>query len=1135
MTQDRPNPDELLRKVTEEERRSKRGKLTIFFGAAPGVGKTYGMLEAARAELEQEKRDVVVGVIETHGRYDTAALLLGIEILPRRKIQYRGITIDEFDLDAALKRHPALLLVDELAHTNAEGSRHAKRWQDVEELLDAGIDVYSTLNVQHLESLNDVIAQITGVVVRETVPDSVVEQASELRLVDLPPDQLLERLREGKVYLHAQAQRAAEGFFRKGNLIALRELALRQTAERVDADMRDWKATHGIERTWATTERLLVGVSPSPTSSRLVRAARRMAGSLHASWIAVYVETPGSIRLSARDRDQVALNLRLAQQLGAETVTLTGEDAAEETVRYAKKRNVSKIVIGKPTHPRYKDLLGRSFLHDVVRSSGDADVYVISADVPVLARDPGEKPLRPRGSWRPYAAASSIILVATLMSWAIFGRQRLSDVVMVLLLGIVVAAMRFGYGPSLLAAVLGVMSFDFFFVPPYFSFAIGDSGHLLTFAIMFLVAVVISGLTQRIRAQADAARERENRTASLYSMSRELAGAVSAGSVFDVAVRHVADVFECKVAILTPRQDGALESAAGGDLTFVPGEKEMGVAEWVWTYDRNAGLATDTLPFARALYTPLRAGKTRVGVMGLLPTDPRRFGDPTQEQLLAAFTGQIATAIERARLADTAQQARIQIETEQLRNSLLSSVSHDLRTPLAVITGSAATLAEKGLDEATRAELLDTIQEEGNRLNRLVRNLLDMTRLQAGALHVKKEWQSTEEVIGLALGRLDARLEGRVVETDVPEDLPMAPFDPILMEQVLVNLLENAIKYTPGDSPIRISARPIDSAVEVSVWDRGPGIPPEDAEKVFEKFYRASERKGGVGLGLTICSRHRDSPRGTLVGGGATRRRVGVPLHRAARRGGPACRAGGPAGHRGEGCPMSDPDPLVLVIEDELQMRRFIRVSLANHGYRVLEADRGQLGLDMATSHNPDIILLDLGLPDIDGLTVTQGLRAWSQAPILVISARGQEEDKIRALDAGADDYVTKPFSIGELLARMRVALRHAAQQGQDAGASVVSIADLRVDLARRLVFVGDREIHLTPIEYKLLAVLLKNAGRVLTHQQLLREVWGPNHSSDTQYLRVYMGQLRHKLEKTPARPRYLVTEPGVGYRLRGE
>jgi len=854
MTPERPNPDDLLRQVTEEERRSRRGKLTIFFGAAPGVGKTYAMLEAARAELEQEKRDVVVGVIETHGRYDTGALLLGLEILPRRRLQHRGITIDEFDLDAALQRRPAVILVDELAHTNAEGTRHAKRWQDVEEILEAGIDVYTTLNVQHVESLNDVVAQVTGVVVRETVPDSVVEEATEVHLVDLPPDQLLERLKEGKVYLPAQAERAAQNFFRKGNLIALRELALRHTAERVDADMRLWKETHGIEGPWATTERLLVGLSPSPASSRLLRAARRMVGSLHATWIAVYVETPASIRLSAREREQLAQNLRLAQQLGAETVTLTGESAAVETIRYARKRNASKIVVGKPTHARWKDLLGPSFLDEIVRSSGDIDVYVISGDGrPVAAAAAREKAPHPRGSPQGYAAAVGIIALATAISWNLFGWSQLTDVVMVLLLGIVIVAMRFGYGPSIVAAVLGVLSLDYFFVPPYFTFAVSDFRHVLTFAIMFLVAIVISSLTQRIRSQVDAARDRENRTASLYAMSRELAAAASSERVFEVAVRHIADVFACRVAILSPRADGALESAAGGELTFSPGEKEMGVAEWAWRHDRSAGLSSDTLPSARALYVPLRSGNARVGILGILPDDPKRMGDANQGQLLDTFTGQIATAIERARLAEAAQHARVQIETEQLRNSLLSSVSHDLRTPLAVITGSAATLAEKGLDEATRAELLDTIQEEGHRLNRLVRNLLDMTRLQAGALRVKKEWQDLEEVIGSALTRLEKRLVGRPVQTDLPEDLPMAPFDAILMEQVFVNLLENAIKYTPEGSPIDLSARLADGAIEVSVADRGPGVAAEDAEKVFEKFFRAGEGKGGVGLGLTIC------------------------------------------------------------------------------------------------------------------------------------------------------------------------------------------------------------------------------------------------------------------------------------------
>ena len=871
---ERPNPDELLRAVTEEEKRSLQGKLTIFFGAAPGVGKTYAMLEAARAELEQEKRDVVVGVIETHGRYDTGALLLGLPILPRKQISHRGILVQELDLDAAIERRPAVLLVDELAHTNAEGSRHAKRWQDVLELLDAGIDVYSTLNVQHIESLNDVVAQVTGVVVKETVPDSFIERATEMRLVDLPPDQLLERLREGKVYLPEQAERAAANFFRKGNLLALRELALRQTAERVDADMRVWKAAHGIERTWATTERLLVGLSASPASSRLVRAARRMAGTLHASWIAVYVETPLSLRLSSKEREQLAQNLRFAEQLGAETVTLTGENAAEETVRYAKKRNVTKIVVGKPTHPRWKDLFTPPFVDVIVRSS-DADVYVISGDSrdegAELAARNGEsdrararvRPPTPPGTHRGYVASVLVITVATGISWKLFGWSELADVVMVLLLGIVIVSMRFGFGPSLVAAVLAVLSFDFFFVPPYFTFAVTDLRHLLTFAIMFLVAIVISSLTERIRAQADAARERENRTASLYAMSRELAAAASLPVLFEVATRHIADVFDCKVALLMPQsKEGRgslsdhqppLEVVFGGDLTFTPGEKDRGVADWAFRHERSAGLSTDTLPSASALYVPLRAGKAMVGVMGLQPRDPRRFTDPTQGQLLETFTGQIASAIERATLAEAAQKARLQIETEQLRNSLLSSVSHDLRTPLAVITGSAATLADTELDEPTRAELLATIQEEGHRLNRLVRNLLDMTRLQAGALVVKKEWQAVEEVIGSALTRLEDRLGARPVDTQVPHDLPMAPFDSILLEQVLVNLLENAIKYTPEGSPLEIAARSVPDAIEIAVSDRGPGVAPEDVERVFEKFYRAGEGRGGVGLGLTIC------------------------------------------------------------------------------------------------------------------------------------------------------------------------------------------------------------------------------------------------------------------------------------------
>jgi len=466
MTEGRADPDELLRRVTAAERRELRGKLVVFFGAAPGVGKTYAMLEAARSERDL-KRDVVVGIVETHGRFDTGALVIGLELLPRRKLNHRGIAIEEFDLDAAITRKPGLVLVDELAHTNAPGSRHAKRWQDVDELLDAGIDVYTTLNVQHIESLNDVVAQVTGVVVRETVPDRVLEEASEVRLIDLPPDELLERLQEGKVYIPDQAQRAVEGFFRKGNLIALRELALRCTAERVDAQMRLYKTEHGIERAWPTTERILVCVSPSPSSARLVRAARRMAASLHAPCIAVFVESPASLRMTQSARLRLSDNLRLAEQLGAEPVTLKGEHAARETVRYARSRNVSKIVIGKPTHPRWRDFVAPSFLDEIVRLSGDIDVYVISGDLLAPARAKEDQESRPTPKLNPaaYAGSAASAVVASAVSWFLFGRRQLADVVMIYLLGIIFVSLRFGYGPSIAAAVLSVLLLDFFSFP----------------------------------------------------------------------------------------------------------------------------------------------------------------------------------------------------------------------------------------------------------------------------------------------------------------------------------------------------------------------------------------------------------------------------------------------------------------------------------------------------------------------------------------------------------------------------------------------------------------------------------------------------------------------------------------------
>jgi two-component system, OmpR family, sensor histidine kinase KdpD len=854
MVDARPDPDELLRRVVDEEKRGKRGKLTLFFGAAPGVGKTYAMLEVARAEMEREKRDVVVGVVETHGRYETAALVLGLELLPPRHVTYRGVEVQEFDLDAALARGPDLLLMDELAHTNADGCRHPKRWQDVEELLDAGIDVFSTMNVQHVESLNDVIAKITGVIVRETVPDAVLERAHEIKLVDLPPDALLERLRDGKVYVPAQAQRAIENFFRKGNLIALRELALRHTAERVDAEMRAYRQAQGIEQTWGATEQILVAISPSPYSARLLRAARRMASALHARWFAVYVEPRRARKLPATAQAQLSRNLRLAEQLGAEVVTLSGEDAPNEILLFARERNITKLIVGKPSAHRLRDRFRVSLVDRMVRQSGDIDVYVTAGDrepeerVPVaVERAPIQLPS--------FLAAGLVSAVATAVAFVLFGDDQLPDVVMIYLLGIMVVSSRHGLVPSVFAAFLSVAALDFFFVPPLFTFAVADFRHAVTFTVMFLVAVVISGLTQRVKNQAQAARQREARTLSLYGLSRELAATQGSQRVVEVSTRHLEQVFQSKVSVFTPGSSRSLARIYASPGMEQASERESSISQWVWSNQKEAGVGTTTLPSLPTLYIPLVASGGIVGVLGLQPEEPDRFDSLEQRRQVDVFASHMALAMERAQLAEETERARRTVETEQLRSSLLSSVSHDLRTPLAVITGAASTLVqgESSIDQATRLDLMKTILEEAERLNRLIRNLLDMTRLDSGTVKVKKEWLALEEVVGAALNRLDARLAEREVRVELPADLPLVPFDAVLIEQALINLLENAAKYSQGQIEVRASAAAAEVMVEIA--DRGPGIEPGQEDRVFEKFHRAVREGGpsGVGLGLAIC------------------------------------------------------------------------------------------------------------------------------------------------------------------------------------------------------------------------------------------------------------------------------------------
>jgi two-component system sensor histidine kinase KdpD len=862
MMEQRPNPDDLLARARAAEAQHERGRLKIFFGAAAGVGKTYAMLEAARERLA-EGVDVVAGYVETHGRVETAALLRDLEVLERRTIAYRGTVLEEFGLDAALARNPQLILVDELAHTNAPGSRHPKRYQDVDELLAAGIDVYTTVNVQHIESLNDVVAQITGVIVRETVPDRILDQADEVELIDLTPDDLLQRLKEGKVYMPQQAAHAIHNFFRKGNLIALRELALRRTTDHINAEMQGYRREHAIVQTWPTDERILVAIGPGPHALRLVRAGCRMAARLRAAWIVVYIETPAHQRLTDVEREQVIQTLHRAEQLGAEVVTLTAQKVSAEILAYAHHRNVGRIVVGKPIRSRWQEFLFGSVVDDLVRESGAIDLYIISGD--------GER-VEARGAPAPpvaranYGWALLVVVLCTLLAWLMFPFFDLSNLIMVYLVGVVVVAARFARGPAIVASLLSVAAFDIFFVPPYYTFAVSDAQYLVTFAVMLAVAIVISTLTVRLRQQAEAARERERRTAALYALSRAFASVREVEALLRIAVRHLSDIFGSQIVVLLPNAGGRLQAwgrYAGwwgreveGPMVFAPSAADQGVAQWVYEHHQPAGWATQTLPGAEALYLPLVATRGTIGVLGVRPAPPRHPLAPDKLHLLETFVNQTALALERADLADEAAQAHVQVETERLRSSLLSSVSHDLRTPLAAITGAASTLldSDTALGLTTRNELVQGIYDEADRLNRLVANLLDMTRLESGAVHVHKEWQPLEEVIGAARNRLDVQLHGHPMAVQLPPDLPLVPLDGVLIEQVLVNLLDNAIKYTPPGSPITLSAEGSASEVTVIIADRGPGILSGDEQRIFEKFYRAMPSTAqGAGLGLAIC------------------------------------------------------------------------------------------------------------------------------------------------------------------------------------------------------------------------------------------------------------------------------------------
>jgi two-component system sensor histidine kinase KdpD len=871
----RPDPDALLAKVAREDARRGRGHLKIFFGAAAGVGKTFAMLLDAR-NRRAEGQQVIVGLVETHGRSETAALLEGLETLPPRTIEHRGANLKEFDLDAALQRRPGLLLVDELAHSNAPGSRHTKRWQDVEELLNAGIDVFTTLNVQHLDSLRDVVGQITGISVWETVPDTFFDQADEVELVDLPPDDLLERLREGKVYIPEQAEHAIRNFFRKGNLIALREMALRRTADRVDAQMRDYREDHAIQQVWPVAERILVCVGPGPLGERLVRAGRRLATTLRGEWIVVYIETPALQKLPSEERDVILKALRLAEQLGAETMTLSGPDMSEEILNLAHARNVTKVVMGSPRRTGWRRWILGSVVDAVSGAARDFDLYLVGrGDAGFESRrpaapgeeasrgDPGIAEMRrsnPKRS-KGYLWSLGVTVGCSLLGWALLGFLAPSNLVMIYLAGVIFVAARYGRGPSILASVLSVLAFDFFFVPPYLTFGVTDTQYIVTFVVMLLVAMVISHLTANMRLQARVAGFRERRARALYAMTKVLIVTRVESEVIRIAMEHISTVFVSRTAILLPDAEGRV---AGPQAPLSSGalvDYDLSVAQYVCEQGVEAGRGTETLAGSRATYLPIRGATGVIGVLALAAPNLRHIFVPEQRRLLEAFMTLFAEALERVRLAKKAQRTQVEAEAESLRNALLSAISHDLRTPLATIVGASSSLVEDAgrLTPADREELQRTVYEEAQRMAKLANNILDMARLDAGKASLNLQWVPLEEVVGSVVNRMRPKLEGRNLAIRLAPDLPLVRLDPVMMEQVLLNLLENSAKYSPPGTGLEIAGFKSQDGqwVVVTLEDSGPGFPEGETEKLFEKFYRAPPHReraqSGVGLGLTIC------------------------------------------------------------------------------------------------------------------------------------------------------------------------------------------------------------------------------------------------------------------------------------------
>lgn len=869
-SEQRPSPEALLEAARREE--GNKGRLKIFLGAAPGVGKTYEMLQSAHAKLKAGV-DVVVGVVETHGRLETQALLSGLEVLPRKPLDYRGQTLEEMDLDALLARRPKIAIVDELAHTNAPGSRHPKRYLDVEELLDNGIDVYTAVNIQHIESLNDVVAQITRVRVRETVPDSIIDRADDVELVDLTPNDLIQRLREGKVYVPRQAERALEHYFSPGNLTALRELALRRTAERVDDQLLNHMQANAISGPWAAGERILVCVSEDPRSAGLVRYTKRLADRLHAPWTVICIETRRSLQLTDVERDRLAATMRLAETLGADVLSIPSVERriADDVLNFARANNVTQIVVGKSTRSWWFELVRGSVVHDLVRRAGNISVHVIAGDK--LDHEMVPKGVRTAErsepfDVKPYATALALVAVALGVGMLIHPFFGVENVDLVFLTAVVSVAVRYGLLPSLLASAAASLCYNFFFLQPTYTFTIADPTNIAAFFFFILIAVVVSNVAARVRTQALVATSRARTTEYLYSFSRKLAGTGTLDDVLWATAYQTALMLKVRVVLLLP-ENGTIAVKAGYPPEDELDQADLAAANWAWSNDRPAGRGSDTLPGAKRLFLPMRTGRGPIGVVGI---DDDRSGPiltTDQTRLLDALIDQGALAIERVRLVEDIDHVKRVVETDRLRSALLTSISHDLKTPLSSVLGSASTLRDLSarLTDAEKGDLLATIIDESERLNRFIANLLDMTKLESGAIVPNAAPHDLSEVVGSALRRASKILIHHRVELALPAELPMLELDAVLFEQVLFNLLDNAAKYAPAGSLIQIQSWREANSVSLQILDEGDGIPVDELENVFDKFYRVQKGdhvRPGTGLGLAISRGFVEAMYGTI-------------------------------------------------------------------------------------------------------------------------------------------------------------------------------------------------------------------------------------------------------------------------------